>query len=143
MRLIAATVAICTAFITPFLYAQNADDYEADRKFWSEISNLVTTTNRNYCFMLIRNNSDRQAGLNRFRISPSEACDCAATEAASAMAASPSYRAYARVLINSLDASTGKPPRFSRDYEQDAAITEASRTFNESWANCFMRLKKN
>lgn len=123
--------------------AQEYSDAEADRIIMAEISKTSATTYRNYCHNLIREQSDRQIALNRFRISPSGACECASVEATKAMAASPNYRAYGRVMVNSLYASAGEPPRFPHGNEENVAIAEASRVFDESWANCFMRLKKN
>jgi len=143
MKLIATVVAISAVLMTSFSYAQNSNDDASDKKFWSEVFDLSKSTGKNYCFMLIRNNSDRQVALNRFRISPSEACECTATEATSAMSASPRYLAHIQTLVNSLEKHKGRPPRYEHSSEQDAAIEEYSRTFDESWGNCFMRLKRN
>lgn len=143
MKLIAATFAIFAVLMAPFSYGQNEQNDITDAQFWSEVSDLSKKAGGNYCFMLIRNNSDRQVALNRFRISPSEACECTASEATQAMSASPLYLAHIQTLVNSMEKANGRPPRYKHGREQDAAIEEYSRTFDQSWANCFMRLKRN
>lgn len=135
-------IAIIVALISSTAIAETYSDAEADRIIFGEVAKMSATTYRNYCFKLIREQGDRQYALNRFRISPSEACECTTTEATRAMAASPNYRAYARVMVNAIYQSGGQPPRFPHGYEEDAVTVEASRVFDESWGNCFFRLKR-
>lgn len=142
MRIKAALVLACAMLVQSAALAQNAAREPSDSEILAALRNLSVETGTTYCHQLIRKDSDRQFGLDHFRISPSEACNCAANEATQAMSASPYYNAYLKDLWNAADRHLGKPVRFDEDSEMIAARAEYSRTFDASWRNCVVRLKR-
>lgn len=95
----------------------------------------------NYCFLVINKTPARQSALNQLKISPSSACHCASTETANAMEANNLYHAFLRNQIRNADIREGKAPTYAYEKDQDAAVDEFTKIFNNSWENCVMRLK--
>lgn len=116
--------------------------FALDQNQKKELYEIVKETGYNYCFILINKDQDRRTGLNHFKISPTSACQCTSIEAANSMEVSPLYHAYLRNLIRHMNINKGLEPPFEYEEDQDQAVNEYSRIFNNSWANCFMRLKK-
>ena len=115
--------------------------FAMDEDTKNEIYDIAKNIGYKYCFSVINNNPERQSALNQLKISPSTACQCASIESANAMEASPSYNAFIRSVIRSSDINNGRKPSFVYEKDQDAAVEVYSKIFNNSWANCVMRLK--
>lgn len=107
-----------------------------------EMYGITKKTSSNFCFITIQNDSAKSDGLNHLKISPSSVCECISIEAANAMQANPHYHAYLRNLIRSANIQQGQPPSFEYSPDQDAAVVEYTKVFNNSWVNCVTRLKK-
>lgn len=107
-----------------------------------ELYGITKKTSSNFCFVTIQNDSAKSNALNHLRISPSSVCECTSVETTNAMQANPHYHAYLRNLIRNANIQQGQPPSFEYSPDQDIAVTEYTKIFNNSWVNCVTRLKR-